>query len=692
MSEFHIFGSAVAAQFRRLADGELYAVQAEDLFEKYLAAFPEGTNPVFRVRTEHDCACCKHFIRNVGHLVSLNGGEITTMWDVFDLPHPYDRVAAQLSEYIRSLPIVSIFRTKEGRFGQPFSNELREGETSPIRWTHFHCDVVGRHRSNRPDTDRGAVTTNVGVFRRGLEELSGDAIQTVLELISENSIYRGAEFKAAVVAFFGLHQAYPRNGTQAQKDFFVWSNVRNPAALFRNTAIGSLVVDLSAGMDEDAAVRAFEKKVAPENYKRPTALITPRMIEDAVEKLKDLGLESAIERRFARLPDVSVNNVLFVDNSVRGAMKDGIAGLLMEEVKPAKVDIKGAEPISMDDFLARIVPQAASIDLLVENKHLANFMSVTAPVHADAGQLFKWDNGFAWSYDGEVADSMRQRVQSRGGRVDGVLRFTHQWNDVGRNASLMDLHIFMPGHPFTKNPSAERVVDDRYGGEFSRIGWNRRNDLSSGGIQDVDYTLEAPPGYIPVENITFPDIRRMPEGDYVMKIHNWRLRSPTTSGFKAEIEFAGQVFQYDHPEPLAHKEWVTLAVVTLRGGSFSIRHLHPTTTSSQKKWGIDTETLIPVSTLMASPNHWDGQEIGNKHWFFILKGCRNPEPARGIYNEFLKGALEPHRKVFEVLGAKTKCPVADEQLSGVGYSSTRKDQAVVVVKGDRINKAFQINF
>ena len=33
-----------------------------------------------------------------------------------------------------------------------------------------------------------------------------------------------------------------------------------------------------------------------------------------------------------------------------------------------------------------------------------------------------------------------------GGRIDGVLRFSHSWNYEGmRNGSLMDLHVFMPG-------------------------------------------------------------------------------------------------------------------------------------------------------------------------------------------------------------------------------------------------------
>ena len=320
--------------------------------------------------------------------------------------------------------------------------------------------------------------------------------------------------------------------------------------------------------------------------------------------------------------------------------------------------------------------------MLVKNEVLSNFVSLTAPVEQDSGQLFRWKNDFAWSYDGGVADSLRDKVAALGGRVDGVLRFSHTWNYDGQNQSLMDLHVFMPGHRHRE------TLGDNYGnGDGRRVGWNRRTDVLSRGTQDVDYT--SPPGKsVPVENITFPDMKRMPEGEYEFKVHNWRFRAPTTSGFRAEIEFGGQLFQYEHKEALAHKEWVHLATATLKDGQFTIVHHHPTTTMSVEKWGVKTNQLVPVDTIMLSPNHWDDQKEGNKHWFFMLKGCKNPEETRGVYNEFLNPKLEKHRKVFEVLGEKTKCKPTDNQLSGLGFSSTKRSTLPVVVD----NRAYNVNF
>jgi hypothetical protein len=281
---------------------------------------------------------------------------------------------------------------------------------------------------------------------------------------------------------------------------------------------------------------------------------------------------------------------------------------------------------------------------------------------------------------------MRAAVQARGGSVTGVFRFTHQWNHAERNASLMDLHVFFPNHN-----GHEDGIHNTYGNS-NRVGWNNRTDSATGGVQDVDYTTAAPVGYVPVENITFPSLSRMPDGDYTCKIHNWNLRSPTEGGFRAEIEFSGQIFEYELTRPLKNHEWVTVAVVTKRGSEFSIRHVLPCGSAQQDVYGVKTETFVPVETVIQSPNFWDDKAIGNKHWFFILEGCRTEENVRGIYNEFLRGDLTKHGKVFELLGNKTKCEPAAEQMSGLGFSSTQRETLTVRVVGEKINKTYNVKF
>ncbi len=313
-------------------------------------------------------------------------------------------------------------------------------------------------------------------------------------------------------------------------------------------------------------------------------------------------------------------------------------------------------------------------------------VSLVGPQNKEDQTLFKWNNNFSWSYTGNVADSMRARVAELGGRVDGVLRFTHSWNhpEAGRNASLMDLHVFLPGSTMHGDECHDRYPSGQ------RVGWNNRVDHTSGGKQDVDYTAAAPENYIPIENIAFPDMKKLRDGKYVFKIHNWQLREPTKSGFRAEIEFGGQIFHYNHPAPLKNKQWITLAEVTLKNGVFTIEHKMESKTSSQTKWNIGTEKWHNVKAITFSPNYWNS-EIGNKHHMFFLEGCKSDDTTRAFYNEFLKEDLAKDRKVFELLGNRVKVEPVENELSGLGFSDTIRNEMIVEVTGN-IKRLLKIKF
>lgn len=682
---FEKFAKAVRTRFDELSQSPLYVLDVDSaaLWEVYLKAFPEGTNPMFRKRTEHDCSCCRHFIRDIGAVVGIQNGAIVSVWDNCgpDLPEPYRTVTLKMADYVRQFPIRDIYYTNQAKHGVPFNHQLTEDKKN-LTFHHFAVEAPKKFVVKDVATKQGDARTTQQVLLRGVRELAPEAVKTVADLISSKALYRGEEFTQVLLEFMRLQGRilsvaanWPsdvamtpnvKTRIEAQQALLAWENIGNPfVARLRNTALGTLLQDLSAGVDLEEAVKAYEKIMAPSNYKRPTALITKGMVEAAMKTIQELELEQALERRHAKISDVSVNSVLFVDNAVQPRMKDGksLMGLLMEEVKPVAFDAKNATEIGIEDFLKTVLPKTKSLQLYLDNNLTGNMMSLTAPVHPEENSLFKWNNDFAWSYEGNVTDSIKERVKRAGGMVENVaMRVSLAWS----NTDDLDIHV--------REPNGNHI-------NFT----NKSNKL------DVDMNVSGETRE-PVENVRW--ITTSP-GMYSVSVHQFRRRESKDVGFTIEIEAEGNLTTLRYEKGIADKATVVVAKIQVaKDGRVTISpEAHMVSgAASQDVWGLKTLSLVRVNAIVLSPNHWDDNAVGNKHWFFLLEGCNNPLPTRGIYNEFLHSRLEKHRKVFEVLGDKSKCEPSKEQLSGVGFSSTQRNKVSVVAVGPNLNRPYTVIF
>ena len=322
-----------------------------------------------------------------------------------------------------------------------------------------------------------------------------------------------------------------------------------------------------------------------------------------------------------------------------------------------------AEEIGIEKFVKEVLPTAAGLELFMENRFSKNMVSLIAPQDKSAPSMFKWSNGFSWAYTGNMADSdIRENVKAAGGKVDGVLRFSIQWNDV-------------PGEWDENDEDAHCIEPDKNHIYYVRK-WNSRTD----GRLDVDITHPSR-DKVAVENITWPDIKKMKEGEYSFYVNCFASRGGKT-GFRAEIEFDGNIYSFNYDKPLHGGQNVAVAKVTLKDGKFSIKELLPSSTSTREIWGVNSNQFVPVSVAMYSPNYWDEQTgNGNRHYFFMLKDCVNTEKPNGFYNEFLKADLLQHKRVFEALGSQMAVQSVDDQLSGVGFSETQHNSFIVKVQG-----------
>ena len=652
-------------------------VDTEELYNLYLDSFPAGTNEIYRERREYDCSCCRHFIRDVGNVVSIKNGELHTIWGINPVSDDkYNVVAAALDAYVKQKAVLGVFLKKEKRIGTPENREmLPTGKIN--KYEHFFVDlpeicIFKECYGHTLEGDLSQFRDVRNVFKRSLDEISKEAVDTVLELIAQNSLYKGAEWKKQLTEFKNYQKEYGKL-TDEQKELWIWEKSIAAGAVIgkiRNHSIGTLLVNISERMDLDLAVRKYEQIVAPVNYKRPKAIFTKKMLEDAKKTITELGYMDSLQRRFATLDDITVNNILF-SNKDAAKRITGAMDLFDEMEQDVAIDPKRfskVEEISAEDFIKNVLPVAKELEVYLENKHIQNMVSLIAQEVADAKTMFKWNNGMSWAYTGNITDSdIKENVKAAGGSVTGIVRFSIQWNDGnGKDNSDLDAHCLEP-----------------QGGDH--IYFSHKISRYTGGELDIDITDPIyqckSNGGVAVENITYPSKERMKPGTYKFYVNQYSFRN--SQGFKAEVEVNGEIHSYEYNTPVRGN--VDVAEVILdQSGNFKVVDKLPgnCATISKDVWGIKTLQFTPVSVVCYSPNYWDEQKgIGHQHLFFMLKDCINPEEPNGYYNEFLKPELEQHRRVFEALGAKAHVKDVDDQLSGVGFSLTKRNDLIIKVKG-----------
>ncbi len=627
-------------------------VDRDKIWDLYLDGF---TDPI--EKQSHNCNCCKSFLRQFSGIVSIKDNKVLSMWDfslngVDELYHPS---VIAIRDYIASLPVVDVFYNSFVNLG----TDKNLDKDTKIMWEHFHLkmrntfvlsnDLIATRKS-----DKRAVKE---ALKRSLDDLKIDACESVLELIAQNSLYRGREFENTVKDFLRLKRIYDAIPNE-NKDAFVWAKifeVGEHVSKIRGSAIGTLLTNLSENMDINIAVIAFEKVVAPDNYKRPKPVATAKMSADAEKEIQELGYGESLERKFATDDELNINNVLYVDKS------SPIRSVFDEIAQEAEVNPKAfskIEEISIEDFIEKVVPTTKKIEILLENSHLNNMTTLLSAVNRDSPSMFKWENDFSWAYTGGITDSIKEKVKAAGGNVVGELRVSLSWY----NHDDLDIHVYEPNGNHIYYPS-------------------RGTSHISSGKLDVDMNAGGGTTRTPVENIIWTNKAKMQEGRYKVFVHNYALREKTNSGFIVQVECDGEITDFEFatsPKNQNTTDVVEFSYSKTKGIIFD--NNVKTSVLSKERWNLKTNKFHKVKNIMLSPNFWEKQ-VGNKHFIFALENCICDENPRPFFNEFLKEDLLKHKRLFELLGSKLKVHQTNNQISGVGFSETQRNSFIVRVEG-----------
>lgn len=684
-------------QFNQMcATGKLFRVDlsGDDVWEVYLKSFLPEHDPVFRdpESTEHNCNHCKNFIRRYGNVVSIVNNEIISMFDIDPSDEYFKSMRAmnnaitkskvvnvffETFQELKSLPYEScsksneVFRlgvaqnhkryTKEEaeKFGVVKPNEIRT-------FDHFHLDLPKAFvdfSGKSVESIMGDFRDAKNVFQRAMESISLDTLHLVKDLIKQGSLLDGTTHLFKIDQIIPLKTEYDKLSAN-KRDNWCWVNsYRLPFAKFRNELIGVLCSELSEGKELNAACLSWNKRVDPKNYMKATAPITEKQIKEAQKFVEEHGYMESFNRRFATLKDINVTEILHT-NSGDGKIK---TVSIFDSVKAApstrhkRSEFDKVETVPIDKFMEDILPSCTSVEVFLTNAHENNMVSLTTADDLNAKKIFKWPNNFSWTFNGNLAgkSQIKEEVKTKGGKVDGVFRFSMMWADGNGDNSDLDLHCIEP---------------DR-----NEIYFSNTRSQKTGGNLDID--IRHPGGRLAVENITYPSLSRMLDGDYKLFIRQFAARG--SKGFAAEIEFDGEIYSYVYDRPLTQNQDIQIAVVTLKNGKFTIQHKLPANGNSigREIYNLSTNEFHRVNLMCLSPNHWNEKPVGNKHYFFMLENCKTPSPIRSFHNENLIPELAEHRKVLEVLGETNVIQPAEKQLSGLGFNSTVNDELIVKLSG-----------
>lgn len=706
------FTKVIQLQFDRMCTTEKLfrsSLTGQQVWDLYINGFKPKDNPIFRdpESSMHNCNLCKNFIRRYGNIVSLDEKyNIITMFDG-EAPDEFITVAKAISDSLKEGSISEVFfetfnelnslpyescnknnttfklgieknvkryiKEEAEKYGVVKPNEIRT-------FTHLHLHLSAQFvdmGSKSIEAIMAEYRDAKNVFQRAMQEIPLDTLLLVKDLIIQGSLLDGQTHLYKIELIIPLKKEYDAL-SKSKLDNWCWiSSYKFQLAKFKNELIGVLCSELAEGKELNEACQAWNKRVDPANYMKASAPITKKQIEEARAFVEENGYSESFDRRFATIDDIKASEIKHI-NVGDGKLK---SVSIFDNVKSTSTRHKRSEfdeveEVSIDTFMQDILPSCTSVEAFLSNKHDGNMVSLTTANIKKSKPIFKWSNNYSWTFNGNLAGKsmIKDAVKSRGGKTEGVVNIRLAFPNT---ISDYDLHVTEPnGHEIFYQ--------------------NRRQIQPSSGMLDLD--AQGADGHFPpekrVENIIYTNEEKMPKGKYLVYVHNYSLND-RNFGFTIEIEIDGEITTFVHNAFIAGKDKVSVCNINYSiNKGFEIIPILPVGQSnsiSKDLYGLQTNEFQKVNLVCLSPNHWGKNNVGNKHFFFMLQDCKSPTSIRSFHNENLIPELLPHRKVMEVLGVSNMIEPTEKQLSGLGFNATVRDELIVRLQGSH-KRVIKIKF
>lgn len=370
----------------------LFRTNASGLFSIFLDNLPDDA------RQHYTCNACRQFVERYGGLVTIapDGETVPVFWSFGrDVPVFFRRSVVALHRAVCDAKVTGVFVSDLPVWGQPVTGD----------WHHIAVmpNVVYKNPLMTPAQHMAEKREDFKTLIAALRDFPVDVVRQAVNLLRSDTLYRSEKVLGVAEWLYGLHLSRQEAKNARLRHNMTWLAVAKAPAGFchvRSTMIGTLLEDIAAGYSFDAVSRRFADKMHPTRYQRPQVAPTAGNIKQAEAVVSKLGIERALERRFARLeelpliwkpqpPALSVNggNGVFSHLQPKGTDKP-------REIVPHPVIM------TWEKFSRQVLPNATAIELYTghDRKHYA---AILTAVHEDAPPILQWDraeqrNPFSW--------------------------------------------------------------------------------------------------------------------------------------------------------------------------------------------------------------------------------------------------------------------------------------------------------
>jgi hypothetical protein len=357
-----------------------FTVDTDELWSIYLKHIPT------EVRQSYDCNTCRHFIERFGGIVSLNSSTYETKSVIWDPKHGMPDVLRDsvkyLKETVESRSIKDVFITNQSILGI--------GQTDDFR--HPSISVPDGFRYKGPysvDQLQAQKREDIKTLCLALASYKLEDFTALVRLFRSESVSRHEKFAAHATWLYSLKKLDESRSVtyRHNKIWYAIATAQDGWCHLHSSVLGTMLDDLASGLPIPQVIVRAEEKLDPTKYQRPQEAPKAGNLIKAEAQFQQLGLATALERRFARLDEVQAlwRPELKVPPVAKGVFGDVKARDEMTKT-PAKMP---TVRMTWSKFERTVLSFVDQIDVYVPLS--GNFVALTTAVHSNAKPLIRWD-------------------------------------------------------------------------------------------------------------------------------------------------------------------------------------------------------------------------------------------------------------------------------------------------------------